>query len=284
MQNSGLATTEQILTALSLLGGFMVIILFGKLAFYVFARYKVTEELLEKDNPAVSVVLAGYYMAISIIYAGALMGPSKSITEDLLLTGGYSALGIVLLHLSALINHTFILRGFSVHRELTEDRNPGAGVVVAGSYISAGLLIAGAIHGVGGGIETMLAFYAAGQAALVIFALIYDLFTPYSLREEIEKDNIAAGIGFSGGLIAIGIILMKAVSGSFTGWVEDFQLFGFDLIIIFVYLILTRLFFDYVLIGGGTLNTEIAEDRNLGAGMLEFSISVGFSTVLFFLI
>jgi len=32
------------------------------------------------------------------------------------------------------------------------------------------------------------------------------------------------------------------------------------------------------------LNVEIVQDRNVGAGLLEFAVSVGFSAVLFFVL
>ncbi|MEZ4847611.1 MAG: DUF350 domain-containing protein [Bacteroidia bacterium] len=47
---------------------------------------------------------------------------------------------------------------------------------------------------------------------MVLFAFLYVKLTPYSVHDEIEKDNVAAGLGFAGGLISIGIIVMKGVS------------------------------------------------------------------------
>jgi uncharacterized membrane protein YjfL (UPF0719 family) len=269
---------------LSLLLLFFVLFVVGKWIDNRVASHEVDRELTRRDNPALAISTAGYYLGIAIIFIGATLGPSYGLEMDLLLVGGYTTGGIGLLLLSRFINDKLILRGFSTQRELIEDRNPGTGVVLFGSYVASALIVAGSIHGQGGGPHTALAFYALGQVALVAFTWIYNLLTPYSLLDEIERDNFAAGIGFAGALIAIGIIIMRAVSGDFAGWAVNLQSLGLNILIVFIYLVGLRVFFDKIVIPEDDLNFEIVRDQNVGAGLLEFTVSVGFAAVLFFVL
>jgi uncharacterized membrane protein YjfL (UPF0719 family) len=263
---------------------FAVLFVLGKWLNDLVTSHAIDRELTERDNPALAISTAGYYLGIIIIFLGALVGPSTSLLWDLLVVGGYGLGGIGLLLLSRLLNDRLILRGFSAQRELIEDRNPGTGAVLFGSYVASALIVAGSIQGEGGGPHTALVFYALGQVALIAFTWLYDWLTPYSLLDQIEKDNVAAGVGFGGALIAIGIIVMRAVSGDFVGWGEDLRYLGGNVLLVFVYLAGVRFFFDRVIIPRSDLNVEITRDRNVGAGLLEGAVSIGFAAVLFFLL
>lgn len=263
---------------------FIVIFLLARLAKYVSAGYDVHHELVDKDNIAVAVSLAGYYLGVVIIFVGAYLGPSQGLLADLVIVGGYTLLGVLLLNIARVINERFLLPHFSVSKELLEDRNVGVGAILMASYLSAALVVAGAIHGQGGGLLTALVFYAVGQIVLVVFTVIYDRTVPYSLHDELESGNVAAGIGFSGALIAIGLIVMNAVAGDFIGWVENGIDVAVQVSVIILYLIGVRFFFDKVMLPGAELNHEIARDRNIGAGVLEFAVSIGFSVVLIMIV
>jgi len=263
---------------------FAVLFVLGKWLNGLVTSYAVDQELTKRDNPALAISTAGYYLGIIIVFLGALIGPSTTLLWDLLLVGGYGLGGIGLLLLSRVINSWLILRSFSVQKELIEDQNPGTGAVLFGSYVASALIVAGSIQGQGGGPHTALAFYALGQGALVAFTWLYDVLIPYSLLGQIRQDNVAAGVGFAGALLAIGIIVMRAVSGDFAGWVESLQYLGMDVSLVFVYLVGIRFFFDKVVIPRHDLNAEIAQDRNVGAGLLEGAVSIGFAAVLFFLL
>lgn len=263
---------------------FAVLFVLGKWLNDLITSHAVDRELTERDNPALAISTAGYYLGIIIIFLGAVIGPSTTLLWDLLVVGGYGLGGIVLLLLSRVINDRLILRGFSAQRELIEDQNPGTGAVLFGSYVASALIVAGSIQGEGGGPLTALVFYALGQVALIAFTWLYDWLAPYSLLDQIEKDNVAAGVGFGGALIAIGIIIMRAVSGDFVSWAEDLQYLGGNVLLVFVYLAGVRFFFDRVIIPQSDLNVEITRDRNVGAGLLEGAVSIGFAAVLFFLL
>lgn len=264
---------------------YMVVFFVGKWIKGIFSSYKLDEQLTHYDNVAVSVSLAGYFIGLTAIYMGAISGPaSTEWTDDFLNVAGYSLGGILLLNVSRFINQKLILYRFSIDKEIVKDQNPGTGAVEAGVYIASGLIIAGAISGEGGSPLTTLVFYLIGQACLVLFALLYARTSSYKVHDEIEKDNTAAGLGFAGGLISIGIILMKAVSGDFYGWRTDLMALGLDILIVFVYLLAIRLIFDKFILSNSDLNTEISIDQNLGAGLLEMVVSICFSIMLYFVL
>lgn len=250
----------------------------------LFSSYKLDEQLTHYDNDAVSVSFAGYILGITAIFLGAVLGPSSSILEDFISVSSYSLAGIILLNFSRWLNGKIILYKFSVDKEIVKDQNPGTGVVEGAMYVASGLIIGGAISGEGGGPLISFVFYLLGQLCLIIFGLIYVRTSPYSVHDEIEKDNTAAGLGFAGGLISIGIIVMKAVSGDFMGWQQDLTALGLDVLIIFVYLIVVRLIFDRLVLRNSNLTVEISTDQNLGAGLLEMIVAISFSTVLYFVL
>ena len=76
-----------------------------------------------------------------------------------------------------------------------------------------------------------LLFFVLGQVVLLTFGLLYEMITPFNVREEIKKNNLAAGIGLGGILVALGIILMSSLSGPFTGWGTDIA--GFAIYTVF---------------------------------------------------
>ncbi len=246
--------------------------------------YNLDKQLTHHDNLAMALSASGYFLGMTAIFVGAMLGPSQSLLVDLGNIAAYSVAGILLLNLARVINDKLVLSKFSTLKEIIEDKNPGTGVVQGAAYLATGLIMAGSLHGQGGGPLTAIVFFVVGQLALIIFAFIYNKLTPYSIHEEIEKDNTAAGLGFAGGIISIGIIMMEAVSGDFTGWVENLTPIVYNVGAIFILLIVVRLFFDKFVLYKSDLNEEIVKDRNVGAGLLEMMISIAFSVVLLVLL
>lgn len=272
----------QILHGGSLILLFMFIILFSKMVNDWLTPFSVDEELTLKDNVAFAISIGGYLTATTIIFVGAMIGPSQGIFQDLLLVGGYSILGIGLLNISRYINDLCILYKFSNVKEIITDRNEGTGAVQFGSYVASGLIVAGSISGEGGGILTAVIFFVLGQVALIGFTWLYNVITPFDVHDEIEKDNVAAGIAFGGALIALGFILMKGASGNFISWSHNLKKFALDALLIFLLLPIVRIFFDKIIIPKSDLNHEIKNDKNIGAGFLEAIVMIGFSVILYF--
>lgn len=268
----------------SMLALFIGLFLVAKYLKRALTPYDIEHELTRDDNAAQATALAGYYIGFSVIFCGAYLGPSQGWLLDLLLVGGYTLLGLVLLNVSRKLNGRYLLHRMSVVKEIRDEHNPAAGVVLAGNFIASALIVAGAIHGEGGGLITALVFYALGQLVLLGFGWYYEWLTPYDIQEEVDRGNLAAGFGFGGSLVAIGLIIMAGVGGDFIGWGYNLAVLAVHIVGVFIYLLLVRLFFDKVILARGDLNHEIANDANTGAGVLELALAISFATVLFFLI
>ncbi|MDN5939642.1 MAG: DUF350 domain-containing protein, partial [Salinisphaera sp.] len=173
--------TTGLLKDISMLVLFIILFVVAKYLKRALTPYDIDKELTSDDNVAQAVALAGYYVGFVAIFCGAYLGPSFGWWEDLLLVGGYTLLGLVLLNISRKLNGRFLLHRMSVVKEIRDEHNPAAGVVLAGNFVASGLIVAGAVHGEGGGLVTALAFYALGQIALLGFGWFYEWLTPYVL-------------------------------------------------------------------------------------------------------
>lgn len=283
MNFAALALDELLRTA-AFLVLFLVLFLFSKWFKDLISTYKLSTELIERNNQAIGLAMSGYYLATAFIFAGSVFGPTRGLMQDLLFVGFYSLLGIVMLNLSAWLTDMLMLRRFCDTAQLVQEKNVGVGAVHCGIYIATGLIAAGAVSGEGGGVVSAIVFFLLGQVSLLIFSMIYERFSCYDIHEELLKHNVAAGIAFGGSLVALAIIIMNANAGDAQFWSIDLIQFGWDNLAAFVFLPLMRLAVDRMIIPGHSLGRDIRDEANIGAGMLEGGCAVAFAIVLAFLL
>ena len=229
-----------------------ILILFcGKITLNVLTPYRLDDEFASKDNPAFGLSLVGYYIGILIVFIGASLSFGDAPTEvslfvwkGILKDIGWALLGIPLLNLARVVTDRIVFRTFSTRKEIIEDRNVGMGAIKFGVYIGSALVLAGALSGRGGGLVTALAFFALGQMALIAVSWIYQYITKYDFHDEIEKDNVAAGVAYSGARIAVGIVLMRGTCGDFYSWADNLLQFAWYFFCAVLLLFLGR-FVDY---------------------------------------
>lgn len=263
---------DNILTAIILIIVFYVIFYIGKLVNDLIHReYRLTEELFEKDNPALGLAITGYYFGLVLCIGGTLKGPSHGIVEDLIDLGLYGLIGIILLNISWFVCDKAILYKFKLSDELIRDHNQGTGIVSCAASIASGLIIYGAVSGEGGTIWTAVAFWAIGQVILILASRVYNWITPYDVHDEIEKDNVAAGVSLAGALTAMGVVVGIAAEGNFHSWSEDLPEFLFISVLGLILLPLIRILTDKVLLPTVKLSDEIVgqEKPNAGAAYIE---------------
>ena len=263
----------------------LVMLLIARLFKDVLTPYKLSEQLTTRDNPAVGMSIAGYYVAVLIVCIGPLKTPGDVdaqvvLWKDLLTTSAYALLGIVLLNVARVIVDKLLLTDFSTVKEIVEDRNVGTGAVEMGAYVASGLVVAAALQGRGGGPHTTLAFFALGQLGLVIYGRVYCLVCRYDVHGEIEKDNVAAGVALGLNLVAIGVISMGAIAGDFLSWEHNLIKFGLFWLVGCVLLLLLRFVVDFLLMPGVRIDKEIQQDRNLNAAWVEGAILAGMAALL----
>lgn len=274
----------------------VIVLLVAKLVVDVMTPFDLQSELTVKDNPAAGLVLVGYFAGVIIIYLGAVIGPepeglmsSAEIASMMAIDFAYAMAGILFLNVGRWVVDKLVLHRFSTVKEIMEDRNVGTGAVECGCSIATALIVAGAIHG-----ETELAwwsgpvsavvFFVLGQTTLVAFGLFYQWITRYDVHAEIERDNVAAGAALGFSMLAMGIIVLKAVAGDLESWSETLMWFAIQVVMGFVLLMVLRKITDALFLPDTTIHHEIAADKNLNAAWIEGVVATGVATIIFFVV
>ena len=284
-------TFESIATGVAYVVLGVILLLVAKLIMDVLTPFKIDEHLTDKDNPALGLAMVGYFAGVMIVFLGAVIGPDLesdlSFAELLAVIGVdvlYALGGILALNVGRWSVDKLVLPQFSTVKEIIEDRNVGTGAVEFGCYIATALVIAGAIQGQGGGPLSAVVFFVLGQLVLVVFAKLYQLATRYDIHEQIEQDNVAAGVALGLSMVAIGIIVLKGAAGDFVSWTENLTWFGIDAVLGFVVLLGLRKVTDALFLPGTTISHEIAVDRNLNAAWIEGVVAIGIAAMIFVLL
>ncbi len=273
---------DNVLAALVYLACAFILFFIGKLVYKLFhPSIDVKNELVEKDNFAFATAHTGYFVGLLLAIGAAIIGESQGLIPDLINIAIYGGLSILLLNLSILINDKIILRHFSVRKEICEDKNTGTGVVEGASAIASGLILLGAVVGDGSWITAVI-FWAIGQILIIISTWIYNLILPYNVHVEIEKDNVAAGVGFAGAMIAVANLIRFALMNDFESWSDSLSYIGIDFLIAIILLPVARFLADKILLPGQKLTDEIVnqEKPNVGAALIEAFAYIGVSILI----
>lgn len=250
----------------------IVLLVIARLVYRLILGQSMTETLIQADNKAAAVALSGFLLGVINVIIPVLTGPSHSFWADVMGTAAYGIGGILAM------TATGIFFEISVHANLREQivaGNLACGIISASIHLASSQIVAGALSGDGGSIVPTLVFWAAGVAALIVFAQIFRQLTPYNDNETIREGNVAAALGSGGLILAIGMMVGYAVSGSFVDYATSFRSFGLVLLLVFVLYPVRQIIVQMLLLGGGfsfrhgRLDQEIEQDRNVGAGLLE---------------
>jgi uncharacterized membrane protein YjfL (UPF0719 family) len=257
------------------LSGFIIFII-GKIAYKMLhPSVNIQQELVEKDNFAFILSYVGYFSAIIIAIGGAIVGESYDFIIDIQHIFIYGIIAIALLLLSAWICNKVILNKFDLKKEIITDKNEGSGIIEAAIYMANGFILYGALLGESetliAGIFTFIIYWVIGNIVLIIASKIFIAWMGYSIHDEVEKDNVAAGISFSGAILAIGIITMNAILDPFVDWTTTLIDISLQTLLGCILLPIMRVFADKILLPGRKLTDEIInqEKPNIGAGLIE---------------
>ncbi len=274
--------STSIINALTYIITSVILFTIGKLIYKLINRnIDIKNELIEKDNFAFILSYVGYFIGLIIIIGAAIKGDSYGLANDILQISLYSILGILLLHISIWVSNKVILPKFDIKKEIITDKNAGTGIIEASIYIANGLILFAALVGesnsLAEGIKTFIAYWFIGNIVLILTSKVFSIWMKYDIHNEIEKDNVAAGLSFSGAIIAMSIIIMNALIDPFMDWVTT----GTDVIIYTILgcilLPIVRWLTDKLLLPGRSLTDEISNQEipNIGAGLLEAFAYVG---------
>ena len=263
---------------------FLSLVLFylAKKIYDLVTSFNLDHELVVVDNKAVATSFMGFLFGVGIVIYGVL-GDSSNVGNtyllDLMSTALWTCLGIVLLILAGWANDKFVLYKFKSEKELIQDKNIGTGAVQCGAFIASALIVRACLTGGEGDWVTSLVltliYFVIGQIFLVLYSCFYQMATSYDVHAEIEKDNIAAGVSFGMSLIAVGVFVSSYVqqNDSIPGLIVWF-------IIGVLLLLVSRYVVDKILLPGSLLDSEIKNDQNWGASLIEGSVAIILAFIL----
>ena len=239
--------------------------------------------LTENDNPAMGIVVAGYLFGVIWTITVLLGTLSYNVLWDIRNVLIYGCLGIVLLT-GAALGTCRIFLGMAMQEQLAA-HNVAAAIVVAGVYIATSLTYSGGLVGEGGGFWIMLLFFLLGQVALLGITYAFRRLTSYDDVQEIASGNVAAALALAGLLIAVGLIVRRAIAGDYLGFLPSLGSFLLALLLAVVLYPVRQVVVQWIILGGpihwrgSLLESEIAHDKNVAAGLLEATAYV--TTALF---
>lgn len=228
-------------------------------------------QIEEASNLAVALRRCGLSVGFGIGLAGVVSGGVtrfsagwQAVADNMGELLGYCALLLVFFSVAQVVAERVVLGRLHNTQELHKG-NTAVGFAELGIFIATGMVAYGSFHGEGGGWYTALGFFAMGQLALIVFALLYEWATPFNCLDEIENGNAAAGLMLGGTLVTLGIVLGFAISGPFTGWAEGIAGFGLSAAVGMALLIPLQRLIDRAFLPNTTLKIEVERDRNLAA-------------------
>lgn len=263
--------------ALTLMGVFLIArALFGLQALKVH-KYSVVDEATHNDNPAVLIRLFGLLFATVIAFFG-IFSPTYHVLNDLALMGQTTSMVICALFVSLWINDKFILGKFNNTYEILI-RNVSVAIIEASTTIATALIFSGAFGNSEDRFVLELAWFGIGQAALIVLAYLYRIVALPDADSHIKSNNVAVALAMGGMLLSLGIMLSKAVSGSFSDWPTELLNVGGMLGVWVIFMSLSQVFLNYVIIPGACMRREIIADRNWGIGLVSGGLSIALTLV-----
>lgn len=253
----------------------IVLLIIARVIYRVVLGQSLTETLIHHDNKAAAVALAGFMLGVINVIVPILSGPSHSFWGDVRGMLAYGIGGILAMTVAGLIFEQYSRATGVPLREQVAAGNLAAGIVDGSIHFASSQIVAGALTGDGGSFVPTAIFWAAGVVALIALTHIFRMLTAYDDAELIQRGNVAAALGCAGLVVAIGMMVGYAVSGTFTGYADSFRAFGLMLLAVSVLYPVRQIIVQMLLLGagfsfrGGRLDKEIAEDQNVGAGLLE---------------
>jgi uncharacterized membrane protein YjfL (UPF0719 family) len=234
-----------------------------------------TETLIDRDNKAAAVALSGFLLGVIQVIIPILSAPSHTFWSDVIGVATYGIGGIIAMTVAGLVFEQYSRLTGAPLRDQIAKGNLAAGIIDAAIHFSSGLIVAGALTGDSGTLMPTVVFWATGVAALIVFTHIFRQVTSYHDAELIKQGNVAAALGCAGLIVAIGMMVGYAVSGNFTGYGDSFRSFGLMMLVVLALYPVRQIIVQMLLLGGGfsfrngRLDREIANDQNVGAGLLE---------------
>jgi uncharacterized membrane protein YjfL (UPF0719 family) len=232
---------------------------------------------LNQGNVARRLVRVGQVLAIFLVAGSVVKNGAKGedFVHDVTWVAAFGAVSVLLVSLTGRLGVQVLLQS-RLPKEIDRG-NVAAGVAAAANYVATGIITSRALSGSGlHDLGLALVFFVIAQVTLHVFAALFRALTTYDDAEQIAGENLAAALSYAGLLIAVAIVVARAVEGDeFTGWVPALKGYGLVLVSLLAFYPVRQLFVQMLLLHaplslrGGKLDTAIANERNVGMGLLE---------------
>lgn len=241
-------------------------------------KVNINEELTKKDNLAFYIGYIGYYVAILMIIGGVMLSEgSGTFWEELAYTAAYGVAGMLVLNLASIVMDKVAHPKISLANEMIEKESVAAGILKGANYLITGIIIGGIMLTEVDKPLQAAAFLGIALLIASIGILYYNAITPFNVKDQIYKGNIAVACSTSGAQIAFAILIHSGFQIEHATWQESFMLIGIDVLGGFLILPLIRFVVDKLFLPGRKLTDELVnQDKpNLGAGLFEAFAYVG---------
>ncbi|MDM8546612.1 DUF350 domain-containing protein [Candidatus Venteria ishoeyi] len=242
------------------------------------------ERLAEDDNFALGISLAGAIISIAIMLMGAVSGQvAASPRQELVMMAAYGVFGILLMWLTRKLFDHVLFAKVSIHQLILSD-NAAAGLVDAGNMIATAIIVRAVMMWVE---EDSWLGFGIVLLGFALSQLIMYLATWYrrwvfmrrhpkrSLDQELETNNIALAIRFSGHRIGLALAITSTSSLVLYQSEQLAWALGLWLLValaLFVAQTLIAIAARFILLPGVNVGQEVTEQRNIAIGALEASI------------
>ena len=252
-----------------------LLVLYHLLQRVVSPKHTVSVDMRGK-NTAYQLVQSCHVLAVLLLVPGIVQEAltHKSVTGGALWATAFAALGLALIQFAGWIGIQLLLRS-SLENELQRG-NAAAGVAAGANYIAIGILASRTIAGSDlRGLGLSVAFFCIAVASLALFVALFRALTVYDDAEQIQGENLAAALSYTGITIAVAIVLTRALKGDFESWKTS--LLGYGLVAAGALALypVRQLFVQGLILGrrptlrGGALDQSIGVERNLGMATME---------------
>lgn len=204
----------------------------------------------------------------------------ESLSADLAWTAAFAALGLAMVQGVGSLSMRTLLRA-QLPREL-ERGNVAAGLAAASHLVATGLLASRAVAGHSlYALGLAMAFFALAMVTHGLFVALFRVLTTYDDAEQIDGENLAAALSYSGVTIAVAVLVARGLEGDFAGWSASLRGYGGVVAWCLALYPVRQLVVEGLLLGarpslrGGALDRAIGTDRSEGMAALEATAYLG---------
>ena len=258
------------------LGTIVALLLLLRLGERVFSPAHDVAREIKNTNTARRLLSVGEVLAVFLVAVSAVRNclRDQSLVSDVIWVGAFAISGLLIVVFTGRLGCSVLLR--SRLRAEVERGNLAAGLAAGAHYVATGIITSRALSGHSlKELGLSLGFFALAQLTLHLFVVLFRALTTYDDAEQIEGENLAAALSYSGVTVAIAMVIARALDGEFEGWLVSLRGYAAVLGFLFAFYPMRQLLIQTVLLGGrpslrgGALDQGIAGERNEGMAALE---------------